>query len=241
MIFKEIAFDLPYIANEDEINRIMNENNCTRNDAVKVDYEQNWKSKRRDFSLRTRCISSMFERLMGKISTHSCSKLLIECVPFQSESLLLDFSEINTFKIQFDYDSFKLLDNNEKKKLTLEMLMKGVQALSEKEKLDFQKFIVVYNQIVESNYRNEWVWQKSIKSPNKKLSAELIINHEVELVYISILIRNINGNIMKVEEILTDLPDEYAYSKHLGRLSWQNDKTISLINKKGDKNWVVSI
>ena len=40
MIFNEIAFDLPYVANENEIARIMKEKKCLRNDATKIDYEQ---------------------------------------------------------------------------------------------------------------------------------------------------------------------------------------------------------
>jgi len=38
-----------------------------------------------------------------------------------------------------------------------------------------------------------------------------------------------------------DLPDEYAYAKHLGNLSWSDEKSVILINKKGDQSWTVSI
>ena len=241
MRFKEIAFDLPYISNEDNVIRIMNEENCLRSNATKIDYEQNWKSKRHEFSLQTRSICSMFERLMGKITTQNCAKLLIECIPYQSDTTILEFSEVCTIKMQFDYDSFILLDISEKKKLILEMVMKGVQALAEKEKLDYKQFVVVYNQILELNYLNKWVWKKSIKSPNKAFSAEVVVSHDVENVRLTILIKDRSGNVIKAQELLTDLPDEYAYSMHLGNLSWLDETTVTLKNKIGDQSWVVSL
>ena len=241
MIFKEIAFDLPYMANENDIARIMNEKNCLRNDATKIDYVQNWKMKRRNFSLQTRCVSSMFERLMGKIITKKCSKLLIECVPDNNETALLEFSEVSSVKMKFDYDNFMLLDNLQKKKTILELLMKGVQTFAKKEALDYEQFVVVYNQIVELDYINRWIWKKSIKSPSKKHSAELVVKHDVEMVIFMIVIKDSMGNEVKTEDLLTELPDEYAYANHLGNLTWSDDKSVTLINKKGDQSWTVSI
>ena len=241
MIFNEIAFDLPYVANENEIARIMKEKKCLRNDATKIDYEQNWKMKRRNFSLQTRCVCSMFERLMGKIITKKCSKLLIECIHDNSETILLEFSKVSSVKMKFDYDNFMLLDNIQKKKTILELLMKGIQLFSIKEGLDYEKFISVYNQMVELNYINQWIWKKSVKSPNKKNNAILIIKHDVEMVIFTIVIKDNKGKEVKTDNLLTELPDEYAYAKHLGDLSWSDDKNVILTNKKGDQRWNISI
>lgn len=241
MIFKEIAFDLPYIANESNVIRIMSEKNCLRNEVTKLDYEQNWKAKRRNFSLQTRCVSSMFERLMGKIVTKNCSKLLIECVANNNEMVIMEFSEVSSIKMQFDYDNFLLLDGLEKKKMLLDLIMKGVETLTQKENLDYEQFVSVYNQIGQSNYLNQWTWKKNIKSPSKEYSAELMITHDIELVLFTVIIKDKKGNVVKTEDILTELPDEYAYSKHLGSLSWSNEREVMLKNKKGDQVRIVSI
>jgi len=52
MILNEIALDLPYIANEENIDRIMISSKCDREFATRQDYEENWKSKRRTLVCR---------------------------------------------------------------------------------------------------------------------------------------------------------------------------------------------
>jgi len=39
-----------------------------------------WKEKRRQFQLMTRCMTSMLERIIPRITTKDCWKILIECV-----------------------------------------------------------------------------------------------------------------------------------------------------------------
>lgn len=80
MIIKEFDLDLPYFPNQEKIKSIMREKGLTDIDASWLDYEENWKDKRRNFRLDTRCMTAMFERLFEKMKTKDCWKILVECV-----------------------------------------------------------------------------------------------------------------------------------------------------------------
>jgi len=73
----EFDLDLVYVASEGNVELIMAESGVNRDEAVKLDYQMNWKDKRRAFSLQTRCMSAFFGRLFGYIITKDCKKLLL--------------------------------------------------------------------------------------------------------------------------------------------------------------------
>lgn len=96
LYLKAFDLDLPYIIDDENVESIMKEENCEYDDE---DYELNWKWKRRSFSLETRCITAMFERLIGKQKTKDCWKILVDCVMNGIEKLVLDKNwDITPFK-----------------------------------------------------------------------------------------------------------------------------------------------
>jgi hypothetical protein len=236
----EFDLDLPYIADEDKINAIMNEKNCLRNEATKLDYEKNWKDQRRQFRLETRNISAMFERLFRRMETKYCSKILVECVDDVKEERVLNFSGIYTVQVKFNYNNFSASDDYQKKQETLDLLMEGIKIVTENENWNIEPFEMVYSKIREANYTNEWVWKKPVKSADKKFSAEVLCQHGVESIQIHIVLRDKNGAELNRKKVISELPDEFAYTKHLGEVKWLSDNKVALVNKKGDKTWTVN-
>ncbi len=241
MYLREFDLDLPYVANEDKILEIIESKKCTRDEATRIDYEANWKEKRLTFRLQTRCISAMFERIFGKIATKDCRKMLVECIDVVKENRVLNFSGVYTVQIEFDFDRFALSENFIKKKMTLELLMEGIRVISKKINLSVDPFEMVALKIREMDYSNEWAWRKPIKSPDKKYIAEVICQHEVSNIDISIIVYDKLGVEIAREKIISELPDEFAYAKHLGELKWISNNEISLVNKKGDNSWMVKL
>lgn len=241
MNLKEFDLDFPYIESEEIIQTIINEKNCSRNEAIRIDYNTNWKNKRRQFSLETRCISSMFSRLFGKMKTEACRKILIECVQIIHYERILNFSGVYTVQVQFDNNKFNSSEDFQKKQQTLELLMKGIKKVVLAKGWSIEPFESVIKRIVESNYCNEWVWRKPVRNPDKKLSAEVFCQHEVKNIDISIMLRDKKGIEISKAKIITELPDEYAYAKHLGELKWLSNDQVALINKKGDRTWNVNV
>ena len=241
MYLKQFDLDLPYIPDENKIISIMNEKNCFRDEATKMDYEVNWKEKSRKFSLETRNISAMFERLFDKMKTKDCWKILVECVDYIKEERVLNFSGVYTVQVKFNYDNFSTSNDNEKKQKVLDLIMVGVKIIAKSEGWNLEPFETVFSKIYEANYTNEWVWKKAVKNKFKEFSAEVLCQHGVKSIEIYIVLRDKNGSEMDRKKVISEIPHEFAYAKHLGELQWISNNEISLVNKKGDNSWIVKL
>lgn len=234
MYLKEFDLDLPYVVDDEKIKSIMSEKKCQYHDATQMDYNLNWKGKRRLFRLETRCVTAMYERLFGKMKTEDCWKILVECVENITEERILNLSGVVTVQVKLSFDEFSFLSEIEKKRNALNLLMKGIEKISSNKNWALEPFREVTSQIEQTEYSNEWVWKKAIKSPDKNYYAEILCQHNVNSMDISILIWQKNGVLIQREVVISELPDEFAYAKHLGELKWMSDVEVALINKKGD-------
>lgn len=241
MRLKEFDLDLPYICDEKNVASIVAQRRCERNEATTVDYQMNWNDKRFRFSLETRSIASFFSRLFGYINTKDCWKILVDCVPEIFEERILNFSGVYAVQIQFDYDSFAKLSDINKKKVTLELLMSGIKKVALDQSWDMSPFENTYSKIIEADYVNEWIWKKPVKSPNRKNVASVFLQHEVNEIDISIIVSDIKGVEILRKKVITELPDEWMYSQHLGEVKWINDEKVVIINKAGDNEWQVCL
>ncbi|MCM3172347.1 hypothetical protein [Paenibacillus sp. MER 99-2] len=238
---KEFICDLPYIINDANIESIMKIQKCDYNEATKIDYELNWKWKRRSFHLQTRCITAMYERLFGKYKTKDCRKVIIECVEHITDKKVVKDSDVCSVPIQFSLSEFSAKSELEKKKATLRLLMSGIEELAVNKNWVVEPFKEVALQIEELGYVNEWIWKKNLKSPNKKYNAKVICHHHVESMDIYISVSQRDGKQVLLEKVVSDQPDEFAYARHLGELKWLSDYELVLINKAGNEKLLVTI
>ncbi|WP_440119608.1 hypothetical protein [Paenibacillus sp. QZ-Y1] len=234
MYLKEFELDLPYIVDDENVESIIKSQKCDYNEATKLDYELNWKWKRRSFRLETRCITAMYERLFGKYKTKDCWKVLIECVENISDERIVNNSGVYSVPIQCRLNDFGAKSELEKKRTTLQLLMDGIEKLSLNNNWDVKPFREIALHIEELGYVNEWTWKKTIKSPNKKYNAKVICHHHVESMDIFISIIHRDGTQLLLEKVISELPDEFAYTRHLGELKWVSDFEVALVNKKRD-------
>jgi hypothetical protein len=144
-------------------------------------------------------------------------------------------------QVQFHYDSFIILDDLSKKKVALETLMKGIQTVAAEKSWDIEPFKSVYTKIVEAKYKNEWRWGKSVISPNRKFIAQLFLQHEVSQIDIFIIVNDKNGNEITKERVITEIPNEWNYTGHLGEVKWLDNKKVILVNKDKDREWPVTL
>ena len=224
MILKEIEMDLPYVRDDNQEH--------LSDDAIKLDYELNWKEKRRQIQLMTRCMTSMIERIIPRITTKDCWKILIECVekPLRNEGInLLGVYSVQVF---FDINKFLAMNSLEKKQYVVDKIREGISKLSQYNSFDVEEIQKACNKIVDSNYVNEWFWNKPVKS--KKVSVQIKVLHEVENVSIYMVFKDSIKNVCEEKFLVEDIPDERVYSKYLGKLEWISVRTARLSTKNGE-------
>ena len=71
--------------------------------------------------------------------------------------------------------------------------------------------------------------------------AGVLLQHEIDEMNISIIVNDKRGNEIFREKMISELPDEWYYASHLGKINWVSDNEIVLVNKKGDKEWRVNM
>ncbi|WP_442601936.1 hypothetical protein [Paenibacillus sp. KN14-4R] len=241
MDLKEFDIDLPYLAEIKRVQAIMEERGCLFQEATKIDYEMNWKGMRRTIRLETRCMTSMFERLFNKLKTEDCWKVLVECVSEIKEERILNFSGVCTVQVPFSYREFLESDDENKKIASLEILMEGIRIVALYKGWIIEPFERVYRSIKEQLYKNDWVWKKPLKSPDGKYIAEVLCQHNVKSMDIVLIVKAKDGTEVNRNKIISELPDEFAYAKHLGKLEWLSINEVALVSKKGDNSWSTQI
>jgi hypothetical protein len=143
-------------------------------------------------------------------------------------------------KIQIDYEEFIALDDYNKKKVALELLMKGIRRVASDQKWSMIPFEEAYEEIVKANYVNRWVWQKSARNKETKMRARILLCHEVKQIDIYMCIEDKKGNEVHKEKLITERPSEWAYAGYLGSIYWESNDKVVLRSKREDQEFVVN-
>lgn len=246
MYLRQMQLDLPYIIKPEIIKKVMEQYNCTYEEAIEIDYDKNWMIEvRRKFDLETRCMVDMFLRLLGKFKTKNCSKILIDCVEKSPEIECPCYKGsvegIGLVEYELDYKDFFAKDNYEKKKIVIKIIKECLYAIVEEQQLDLSNLDSVFNKIEELEYTNFWVLGKKVKSPNKLYTAELYIEHNIESIDFFAVVRNKQDEIVEKKLIVTELPSRWMYNQYLGKLAWASDTEINLNDKTGFTLFTVSL
>lgn len=224
MIFKAIEMDLPYV--RENVQETLSE------DDIKLDYELNWKWKRRQFQLMTRCMTSMIERIMPRIVTKGFWKILIECVEQPASSKIVNRLGVCCVQVPFEIDLFWEMSSLEKRVYTIKKIREALVIIAQNDCFDVTVIANACDEVVNLNYINEWYWKKPVKS--KHLTVQVKVSHEVESCNICLVFTDYAQNVSKEEFVVSDLPDEWAYSKYLGTLEWVSDRTAKLTTKSNE-------
>lgn len=223
MILKEIEMDLPYVRDTNQ--------EYLSADAIKLDYELNWKEKRRQFQLMTRCMTSMLERIIPRIITKDCWKILIECVEKPSRNECINLLGVYSVQVLFDINMFWEMSSLEKKKYVVNKIGEAIGRIAQYKFFAVEEIQKACKEIVDSNYLNEWYWNKPVKL--KQMSVQVKVIHEVESVNIYMVFKDSVKNIYKEKFLVSEIPDERAYSKFFGKLEWISVGVARLSTKNG--------
>jgi hypothetical protein len=241
LLLKDIDLDLPYKKNNALIEELVNKQNMQEKDAIRLDYEMNWKEKRMNFRDEIRCIADLYLHHLGKFQTQETKKIMINCVERIHNDEIQNCDGFSEVEVRFDLRTYSECKKEEKKKFILEKLYEGVLKVGEAYKWEMPILQQAYQSVIESNYKNEYVWKQKV-SPSRKYTAEIFCQHEVDKygVTMNIKVRN-TDEIVKSELLIVERPNEFAFVKHLGNLKWISNTEVILSNKNKTKQWLVCI
>lgn len=236
MKLKEIELDMPYKKSEERLQQIQEKKEVTRQEAIQIDYEINWKEKRRKFQLETRCMTAMIERIMEPVKTRNCWKLLFECYDeneSEEDDDIVNLLGVYAVRTKFSLEKFWGGDSYKKKEMIIEAILTKVGRIKNNVPFDLENISVACGQIISLGYVNEWVWGKPLKLNEKYVRIEM--KHEVEEMNIYMVFFDAKDKILNKILLITAIPDEWNYYEYLGKLERISDNSVALVTKKGER------
>lgn len=194
------------------------------------------KEKIRAFQLQTRCVTALYQRLFPKFKTKDCWKVLVRCVNDAPKTQYRNIGGVCEPYVVADVEGFFLLDDAEKRVWAFEHLKLGVTALLKQTGWETEPFMETFNKAEQLKLYNVWLW-KAVHSPSRKLIAEIWIDHDVQSCVISLVVRERSGKVIKRQQLITELPSEWAFARYLGSLSWESEARVVLKNKEMNQTW----
>lgn len=188
-----------------------------------------------EFAYQSRSLTSLYQRDFGEwLKIGKAWKFLVEVVPEVERSKCRDL--LGVIAIQTAGDPITLLDapDNEKSKLALDWLMKGLCAAALELKIDAEPFRQAAEKVRLKKYVNNYSWEKPVSSKNGEKFAELMVMHGIHEVRIIGRILARDGTLMREEPLITTRPDELLFVPLLGKLRWIGDSEVVLQSKSGE-------
>lgn len=242
MLLKDIHFDLCYKKNEKYINDLIHKEKCSIEEAIKIDYKNNWKYKRYKLRNETQCITEMIIRFLyndGKFHFGDCGKIIIECKLNKDEKIGLISKCDNIYSIStyFEYEKYVGFDNLQKKIYISGIAEKCILKICEYISFPQNQILNVFNKIQENNFINQYIYIK--KARNKKYIAEILILHEVEIAQIYIIFIDIRTKTIINKKLVLSLePNYWTIENSIGKIRWLDEERVQLLDSRG-KNILV--
>lgn len=187
----------------------------------------------RKFTLFSRCVCAHFERLFDSIETDSIYRVVVKLCGSDERigTTELSSSVIKYYK-EFDFEYFDKLNLVAKKRFLLNTLYDALMSLCEMKGWPKEPFHEAYEKVIQENFVNKYTIKRKL-SRNKKLSAELIGDHDEKAFHCSIVIKNNDGKELLNELLFSEEPDEFLFNTRIGDVKWIN-KTI-VVHQSKDK------
>lgn len=194
--------------------------------------------RRYEFSNEVRSVAAhYYSYLPSKFKTNGFWKILIECVDEASTSDV--YLKVKVVKVAFNYEMYRKLDKDRKKKTILDTLHEGVIKACEEEGWQQDTFQHCYEQVLNDEFYFSWLFKKPKKSKNRELVAEVSCLHDFDAFTMSLEVKNLDSEIIYTEEVFSTKPNEFVFVQLLGDFKWVSNEEIEFYDKS--KNCIADI
>lgn len=197
----------------------------------------------RRFRTETRCVTALYERCLSPLTTRRIWKILVECVPSLThpDGKIVDALGVAVTRVPFDWDEYRGASDRRKKELALGTLKTGVRGVAARLGWRVEPFEEAHRRVIELEFVNRVTWRKRKSSPDRKLSAEIEIEYELDRATITLVVKTTKDQELKRQLLVETTPSEFILDRYLGELKWLSRSEVALLPKWGDPPPVASV
>lgn len=224
---------------DENIKSLMDKLSFTEAEAIRFDYEENWKQKRMLFRDQVRCIASLYTYLLGRFPNERTKKVMINCMEHPNDEVHTTPDGFTEVSVKLDIDSYFSLSTYEKKRLILVKINEGIVKAANEYSWDKEIFKQITTEIHLRNFANDYVWKQK-NSPNRKFKAEVFCEHDIDFFTATLSIKdNKSGDLVRTKKVLHERPHELIFAQYLGDLRWNSDRSVELYHHGKKTKWLV--
>lgn len=190
------------------------------------------RGEQRRFTNEVRSVCALVTRHLPKITNEKFGKILVLCVSCEAKSEPIDQLGVAFVEIQRDVHGFFTLGRKEKQWWALAALREGVAKVAATSDLDLARFEGAFKEAERLDFENIWRW-KTKASDDRKMRAEVWIEHDLEECRLVGVITTKAGGRIARRILIATAPDEWAFTRFLGKIRWEDEGTVVLEDKKG--------
>jgi len=198
------------------------------------------------FRLQTKCMTSMWARILPRVETKDCWKILIECVPEVKDTRILNLLGAYTVECRCDVPSFLAETSSERKcRWISDVIHESATRVAAAHGWDVAAFAATHRDIERAHFVNLWHWRKPLRSPSRKMFAEIACHHRLDAMVLTLNIRAYSPESAQDPPLATAHIEadtgELGYARLLGRLRWDDARRASLYGKDGARVLTASV
>lgn len=190
-------------------------------------------------------ISRLYSRFLYNLKIENLLKISIEVVDFPGKTNVIPTNKLTKVCLLYRQFDWKMLDSckeEEKNRILLDFLLDCLVYLSEKFLWPIEDFKKAYNNIIESNFRNEFLLIPQQISNDKRFKASVVANFTKEFISIFLELNDIKySNETKKIEIIRVVYFKDNFSDVVHKIKWVTNEELFITNKDREINFKVCI
>jgi hypothetical protein len=187
-------------------------------------------------------ITSLYLYCLEKYETKAYRKVAIYLINDNNEDNKIE-SLLNVLVIHkfFNFESFKIADKFQQKKMMLDVMQKSLIVVAENEGWEIQPLKNAYQCCIEKKLEHKWLREgRYILSPDRKYYAGIFCNWDSDIFEVFAVFLNKEKREIKREKLYESDP---AFVEPMGKMMWDKESSSKFIlfSKDGKQRWEAKI
>jgi hypothetical protein len=191
-------------------------------------------------------VSRLYSRFISDIKIEYLSKIAVEIVDFPDKTSIMPTHKLILVCVISEYFDFETLNmaktKNEKYKLILDMLIKSLRKASKEFNWPQKLFENAYENVLETNFVNEYDLLKPKTSKCRRFIATIKANHNPDFIsiFLEVTDKEHKGSPIKID-ILNVVYFVDDFSEIIHGFKWIKNDELITYNKTKDINFKISL